>query len=356
MEEKIDILRLNRAQLTTPAYKELIQSLFVKGDVDARLRYANWAFIENPALKPDEDLPIYLCRVDGKDAGQFAIIPVDIMFAGERIRGGWCVDFYVSPDYQRRGIGTKLLNSAFLDFPVLMTLGQTVPSFELFHHRLKWIYNDNRLTRYKSFLKKRLAGKYLLAKMGFGKGSPAPIAQSIHGDLPAGVSFESVDSFEGFPDFMRGKNLEDENVTCILRTVPFLTWRYLQHPFITYNLHKISVSSGQSILVVWREQVTDCWNESIIVDILYPGTVSKESMEIALDAFQKCIYFMGFETIECRTSDRLVLESFKDNFMSKREPVQKFIYGKKTMEDCPVIENDQWKLYAGDCDVDTLNF
>jgi len=356
MDEKIDIIRLDRSQLSTPEYRELISSLFVSGDVDKRLRYADWVFVENPALAPDEGLPIYVCKVDGKDAGQLAVIPVEIVLAGEHIRGGWCVDFFVSPNFQRRGIGKKLLNAAFNDFPVQMTLGQTDASFELFHSGLKWVFNDNRLTSYKSLLKKRLAFKFLLKKLGIYRGCSPELKPVSFFNLPSGESFDLVNSFADCSDILRGQNVKDKNVAGILRTADFLEWRYLKHPYIKYSINKITLSSGICVHVVWRVVNRDSWCTAVIVDILYSDKVSADSMKHALDIFWQCAVTMGLEVIECQTSDKLVLQGLRDSNMSQRHLAQRFLYGTNSMEKCPIIENDQWRLFAGDCDVETLSF
>ncbi len=356
MDEKIEIRRLERSDLNTSAYKQMIQSLFVFGDVDKRLRYAQWIFLENPALKQDEGLPIYMCLVDGKEAGQLAIIPVEIVLSGERIRGGWCVDFFVSPNYQRRGIGKKLLDAAFKDFPVQMTLGQTDVSFELFRSKLNWVYNNNRLTTYKSLLKKSLIIKYLLTKLGLSKGTPGKVDKLDRLDFNSGVSYETVHSFQDCQNILRGQDINSKSVSGILRTIPFLEWRYFKHPYINYTVSKISLADKSCIHIVWRVKQNECWSLAVIVDILYPARVSAESMKSSLEIFKRTITKMGFEMFECQTTDTMVLQGLCDSFVSRRENGQRFLYGMHSMDACPVIENEKWKLYAGDCDVETLDF
>lgn len=356
MGEKIEIIRLGRSKMLTSEYKKLIQTLFVSGDVDKRLSYAKWSFVENPALHHDEDLPIYVCHVDGKEAGQLAIIPAVVMFSGEKIRGGWCVDFFVSPDFQRRGIGKKLLAAAFADFPILMTLGQTDASFELFHSSLKWIYNENRLTCIKLLLKKRFAVKYIISKFSNFKKSSSRFIEIDHFALEPGESFTKIDSFLNYHDILRGQNATSEMATGVLRTSEFLEWRYLKHPFIKYRINKIELSNGAHVQVVWRVIESDCWMTASIVDFLYSSSVTVLDMKRAISIFSICVLAMGIEVIECKTSDKLVLSGFSKRYFSKWEPCQRFLYGISSMITCPVVNNDQWQLYSGDCDVESLNF
>jgi GNAT superfamily N-acetyltransferase len=356
MEKEIEIKRLKREQLKTAEYAQFIQSLFVAEKVAERLNYAKWVFLDNPALKPHEDLPIYLCKVNGENAGQLAIIPVESVLACERIRGGWCIDFFVNSKYQRRGIGQKLVNAAFADFPLLMTLGQTDASFTLFNLGLDWIFNENRLINYKTILKQRLVFKFAIYKLGLFALNAAKIVNVSKFDLPSNVSFEMVSSFADYHGVLRGQDINNKKVAGILRTEEFLEWRYLKHPYIKYKISKITVSCEKIIHIVWRILKKDGWSIAIIVDVLYTKQVQEASMTKALDTFQYCIGKMGLEMIDCSTTDHLVLEGFGNKKMSRKEPQQRFLYGMNSMATCPVIDNEQWLLYAGDCDVEALIF
>ncbi|MDP2645971.1 MAG: GNAT family N-acetyltransferase [Desulfobacterales bacterium] len=357
MGEKIDAVRLKRSDLDSATYRQLIQSLFVKGQVDHRIRYARWLFEENCALKNDEQLPIYLCSIDSNAVGQLAIIPVEISLAGRPIRGGWCVDFYVNPHFQRRGIGIKLLNAAYQDFPVLMTLGQTDSSFDLFVSKFGWHHEDYRLTSYKSFLRTHLLVKYLFKKMGLlkTKEEPRSLPQKKY-EPPGGVLFRSMDSFENITDPLNCQDEKDPKAAMVLRTPAFLEWRYIRHPFIKYNLNHIRPTRCCDIYVVWRMVHDDFWRRAALVDILYENGTPVTAMKIALKALMQCASFYGAQIFECQTTDQLVLKALPDSLLSVKKPAARFLYGMQNMAECPLIPISQWKLYAGDCDLETLDF
>jgi GNAT superfamily N-acetyltransferase len=79
-----------------------------------------------------DDLPIYVFLDGDEPVGQLGILPCPTMLKGERVRNGWCVDFYVMKRAQRGGVGGKLLKAAYADFSLLSTLGQSDLAYNFF--------------------------------------------------------------------------------------------------------------------------------------------------------------------------------------------------------------------------------
>jgi hypothetical protein len=355
MGEKIDIIRLKRSDLYSPTYRQLIESLFGKEQAEKRLRYAQWLFADNPSLKKDEDLPIYLCRIDNKYVAQIAVIPVQMILAGNSIRAGWSVDLQVKSDYQRRGIGIKLENATYQDFPVIMSLGQSEAGFNI-ASKLGWHYSDNRLTYYKCFLGSHLILKYLAIKIGLLKRSePKALPQKIFRG-PKEVSFKSIDSFKEIKTSLNHQDIKDGKAVLILRTPAFLEWRYACNPFIKYFIHRLRTFDSFDIYIVWKIVNDNYWRRARVIDILYSNDVPAVAMKAALKALRECASFYGADIIECETSDALVLECLPKTLLSKKYPGKRFLWWTRNMEEIKFTPIDHFKLYAGDCDVETIDY
>jgi GNAT superfamily N-acetyltransferase len=356
MGEKIEVIRLKRVDLYSPTYQWLIESLFPKEQFDKRLRYAKWIFDENPFLQKTEDLPIYIYRIDTIGVGHLAIIPTEIVFDGNLIRGGWCIDFFVNLNYQRRGIGKKLLAATYQDFPVLMTLGQTDAAFELFSAKLGWHYNDNRLTHYKISVGRHFLLKYFAIKVGLLKRAKPNATPEKPFEGPKGVIFRSIDSFKEIIDSLNRQDLRRDRVALILRTPAFLQWRYGCHPFVKYNINYVRPSNLYDIYIVWRIVTENIWRTAKIVDILYDSNIPLSAMKTALKVLIKCASFYGAEILECETSDTFVLKALPNNLLSVKDPGKRFLYSMQAIDKCPFFPIDHWKLFAADCDVDAYDF
>ncbi len=354
MDEIINVVRLEKENLYSPAYQELVSSLFVQGKVDERIQYAKWLFEDNPALKSDANLPIYICKVNNNDAAQLAIIPVEVVFSGKLIRGGWCVDFYVKSNFQRRGIGKKLLDAAYKDFPLLMTLGQTNASFDLFFSKLGWYYNNNRLIYYKTFLSSSLLIKFLAKKIGLFK--KHFLAKKIETQFLSKLANLPIREFTSFQEAINQNLLEIKDSTYIYKDIKYLEWRYIYHPFIRYNKHCIEVLKQYNIYIVWRIVFDGFWQCAKIVEIFYKENTPMSAMKTALHIFMQYVFSFGAEIMECQTNDSFVLQCLPKNIFSSRNIDKRFLYGMASMKDCPFIPNENWKLYSGDCDVETLSF
>lgn len=350
------IVRLNKDELFDSLYREFAESLFGSETIDQRLLYSQWLFAENPALLPDKQLPIYIFWIDSRPVGQLGIIPANLTFCGNEVRGGWTIDFFVRPEGQRRGIGKKLLQAAFKDFPILMTLGQTDASFGLFI-KCGW-HKSTPLTRYK----KLLHPVFSLPKMVLKKtGMLAKIRNDFLSPgqrdlkLPADVIVDAVDSFLDIEVQSGHGFFCKRGTTFIQRSKDFLQWRYFSNPFVEYNVYRIHLKGFSDIIVVWRIVHDKFWCKAIIVDFLYGVDLTLPAMRETLKIVMEYTKFQGAEMIECQTSDPLVLNALSKSMFSSKDSGARFLYGVADMSACPLIPTEDWSLFSGDCDVEALS-
>jgi len=301
-----------------------------------------------------EDLPIHVHWIGSQPTGQLGIIPVDLVLAGKPMRGGWCVDFYIRPEYQRRGIGGKLLQAAHQDFPLLLTLGQTDSSFRLFR-KYGWHYHAP-ITYYKKLLRPgHSLPKWVLQKVGFSAAthscSPQPRPRPFK--PPKDVLCDSVDSFEGIKSPPECQSLD--NATYIRRSAAFLQWRFFANPFVKYNVHRIRLYGQSDVYIVWRLVRHPLWCSAVLVDVLYEAEVSTTVLRAALKVVMGWAASQGAEQFECQISDPNVLNALPNGVLTTRQPGARFLYGMLDMAQCPLVPTEKWRLFAADCDVEGLS-
>ena len=90
------------------------------GDED----YIEWLYYKNPAG------PLHIAfAMDGDTiAGQYAVVPVNILLNGKQLKGSIPVDLFVNSRYRYQGIFTALaeaIHSRLSDYNVILTLGHT---------------------------------------------------------------------------------------------------------------------------------------------------------------------------------------------------------------------------------------
>ncbi len=347
---------MNKDELFGAQYREFAESLFGSDTIDQRLRYVQWLFAENPALLPDKQLSIYIFWIDSSPVGQLGIIPVNFMFNGNMIRGGWTIDFYVKPEGQRRGIGKKLLQAAFRDFSVLMTLGQTNASFGLFI-KCGW-HNCASLTHYKKLLHPAFSvPKMALQKAGLLAKTGMDFLKSGRGNfkLPADVIVDPVDSSSDIEIQAEHSFLNNPGETCIQRSKAFLQWRYFSNPFVKYNVYRICIKGYSDVIAVWRIVHDRQWCKAILVDFFYGEDMTLPVMKKALKIVMAYSRSQGAEIIECQTSDLMVLDALPKRMFTSKYSGGRFLYGMVDMSNCPLIPTENWKLFPGDCDVEALS-
>lgn len=331
------IHRLTPDELGAASYERFARAIFGDATWAGHVRYCRWLYGRNPALGPDEPLPVYVyCDADAIVA-QAGFIPADIVLDGEALRAGWCVDFFTLPSHRRQGIGRQLLDAAQQDFPLLMTLGQTAASRGLFI-KCGW-HAAGALQVYKHILRPL---RYLATRTARRVGLRTP---------PRPASPPMADS----PDYTpSASELSERNAarTRIVRSPAFVRWRYRDGPFRGYRIERFRHEGLADTHAVWRCLNEESPQRGVLVDLFYAADLSDADLKRVLAAVMDSMRGDGVELFECQTSDRRVLSAFPGGPLAKTEPGVQFLYGRGDGGACPAIAVDQWRLFAGDCDVD----
>ena len=348
------IERLSRHELTSPAYRQLAAERFGAGNWEAHVRYARWLFDENPASRRDQPLPIFVCRYGHQWVGQMGVIPVDGRFDGISLRGGWCVDLFVLPDYQRRRVGENLATAVQHDFPLSLTLGQTDSAYGLACH-LGWCAAGS-LTRYRRLLRP-LSGvaKKAMEKAGLASLAHARFTGSTAPEMPAlpNILIEPVTSFADIADQHRDLRGAAGPPMRIGRTAAFMQWRYCDHPFFRYTVRRLMIAGHGEAYAVWRLIDDGLWRRASLVDLVCPGGLPQALIAQITALVTDCIRADGAEIFDCQTSDAAVLAALGTQPFSRTEPGMRFLYRHGAGPTPVPATAEAWRLYAGDGDADT---
>ncbi len=335
------VQRVAAGELTGSAYHRLAEALFGAANWSAHVRYCRWLLGDNPAGRTDGTLPLYV-YTDGDDlAGQLAIVPADVAIAGHQLHAGWCVDFHVLPNHQRKGIGLQLLQAAAADFPLLLSLGQTEASGRLFR-RCGW-FDAGRLTVVaKPVSLWRLATNRILGRR-----------DSVLRSLKRGDGFTPIAVADDLRRFGIDDWCTEDAPARVTRTADFVEWRYFRCPGVTYALRAVE-SRGQRACVVWRSVPDRRGRRARVVDFITPPKAAPEVVRRLIAATLHGLRDEGFALCDWPTSTPDILAALGCGVLTRQSPGARLIYGRMDGVPAPVVPIARWSLAAGDCDVDAM--
>ncbi|MCR9293394.1 MAG: GNAT family N-acetyltransferase [bacterium] len=350
--DSASIRRLPRDALAGGDYKAFIQPLFGGQYVTQRIGYLEWLLAGNPFLAEEQDLPIFIYQQGGQMLGQLAIIPADLTVHGEEYRGGWCIDFFVSPNAQRQGVGIQLLQAATQDFPLLMTLGQTDLAYRFFIKH-GW-HACGAMTQWRCIVNlSRTLPKLLMRKLRVTSGraaqltSPDPLPDYDRNGLRM-RRCTTTEDLEAYVEFASPRSLH------IHRPTEFLRWRYLDCPFAEYHLLRIAFEGTPTLVAALRIGELGGWLQCNVVDVMYPDDLPDEILAEFSHALKYYAARCGAEMLECRTSDFRLLRSFGESIFTSQADAQRFMYGMQGGSPGGELSIDECRLFGADCDVDSL--
>jgi hypothetical protein len=348
------IERLARDELTSPAYRQLAAERFGAENWEAHVRYVRWLLDENPASRRDEPLPIFVCRDRERLIGQLTVIPVDLRFNGTPLRGGWCVDTFVLPAYQRQRIGEGLHTTAQRDVAALLTVGQTEAGYRLLRHLGFCVAGS--LTHYRRLLRP-VSGvaKKALEKAGLTDLARALFRRPTAREIPPVpiLRVEPITSFAHIVDRHCDLRGPAGAPTRICRTAAFMQWRYCDHPFFHYAVRRLTIAGHGDAYAVWRLIDDGLWRRASLVDLVYPNGLPQSLIAHVTAVVTDCMRGDGAEIFDCQTSDAAVLAALGTRPLSRAEPGMRFLYWLGVEPTPSRATAEPWRLYAGDGDADT---
>ena len=307
------------------------------GALPFKERIWHWQFEENPFGHRFD--PVVLTRA-GRVAGFNGVMPIDVLYDGERISALWSCDFFVDGAYRRQGLGKRIkealiekseLIAAFgisnLAAPVLLKMGWH-SSGEVGVFR-----------KYRSFDS--------LRKIAIGG---LQLANAIGGvvERPRGKAQEVI-----LADALPEKRLVDglwERVggsyrKIVVRNHDYLHWRYERHPLARYRFAHVYAGRQLEAIGVYRESGANAQ----LVDMLCEARdgASRDRLVTAIARL-----YPDSSRCGCITSDRLLAASLRRHaFFRTREEIRFFVRSARPADSAC---ESGWFIMTGDSDGELL--
>lgn len=336
--------------------QELWRQLFPASQGDAWQECWHWLYAQNPFWNRPEIYPLVVCRSGDRFIGQLGLIPTRVRLNGKWTEAAWCIDYFLLPDYQRKGIGRQLVDYAIERTPLLMTIGQTEASYTLFV-KTGW-HDQGRLSWNSTVLR---PSHLALKRVGLlTRGEPASKwGGTLRSAGPFGSLKWCVEVVNAWADephaFPTQRDSEADGKALVARTAGFMEWRYGRHPRLRYaSLKIVSGKTGQlGAYAVVRFGRRGPYQKALLCDLI-PGPLAPPALlRRALAALAGFCAQNGAELLDAQMSPALKPAGRLGCMLSKTDPGSRFLY--RTTEQRPAIPLSGWQLAPGDCDVDLVD-
>ena len=350
----MNINRISKNGEVEKYFKGLVESeLFDSTSLD-RKKW-RWKYADNPFLF-DGNLPSWAYYIDNKIVGHLGAIPVELKTGFGKIRAAWAVDFITSPSYQKKGIGRALVEEMSKNFDLILTVGQTDMSYNLFM-KMGW-----KLLGFVPYYIKIWDAEVL-------------IEEKVKNAFFANLIVKPINLFLFFLNyFMKPKCSENINVSQIVsfdkevgrlweeiaefyeiivpRNFAYLSWKFDAQPNMYYAKFK-AVRNGKAVGYIITRTIKGNFSkpEGLIADII----VRPEDLEIIDSLMAAALLHLKKENcsvVRFYINNKIIEKAIKNNGFIKRRPFMRFLISKK-IDTLEGIENlASWHLTVGDCDID----
>jgi GNAT superfamily N-acetyltransferase len=213
-------------------------------------KFWQWEHIDNPAAT--KDLPnIWLVRIDGKIAGQFCLMPIALKVGDKIVKGGWCQNFIVLPQYRKMGIGRTLVSHVTKTYKdhldALLVAGTNDTSYSIFKNTgitdAGYIPLYVKISRIDGIVNGKIKNK-LLASLISMLGNAALGLFNFPAHLrryfktsSAGIAIKEVSSFDDSFDKLWESASAGLGLV-VRRDSAYLNWRFVSQPYWGYKIFK----------------------------------------------------------------------------------------------------------------------
>ena len=211
----------------------LYEEVFGQALTESSRRRWAWQYEQNPAGSGSPS--IWVARDDGKVLGQYASMPVRLLWGGREVRSSWGMDVFLHAAARGRGLGAELFTAWSDSVEVALGLGLTPSSYGLFQ---KLRYTDvGPVPFHVSVLDARAVARRRVGPL-------APLAgpllglgwRTLHPVRPIVDAGLRVTAASGFTAEYDGlwERAGRAWAMCVVRDRPYLDWKYGRCPTRTY--------------------------------------------------------------------------------------------------------------------------
>ena len=211
----------------------LYEEVFGRALTESSRRRWAWQYEENPA---GSGVPsIWVAKDDGRLLGQYASMPVRLLWGGREVRSSWGMDVFLHEAARGRGIGAQLFTTWSRSVDVALGLGLTPSSYGLFH---KLRYTDvGPVPFHVAVLDARAVARRRVGRLAAAAGPLLGLGwRALHPVRPLADAGLSVSPSPGFTaEYDRLWERAGRTwAMCVVRDRAYLDWKYGRCPTRTY--------------------------------------------------------------------------------------------------------------------------
>lgn len=315
----------------------------------------HWQYMENPFCLT-QDPSVWIYNLDGERAGHLGTIPVALKAGSQQITAAWAVDFATLSKYRKRGIGRSLVEEAVKNFDLLLTVGQTDMSFNLFR-KMGWEFLGYlpyyiKIFDMKVLIKDKIKNIFILNIV-------SPLFNLFFAALnffkkpqkSQGIEVDSIDNFSEDADLFWQEICVGYKIT-IPRNQAYLNWKYDRQPnmrYVKFCAKRNGRTCGYIILRCVKINLPN--PEGIITDIV----VNPDDREATEALFFGALRYLKRErcsVVRCYINNKDIQRYLADCGFVRCKPYMRFLISTKRDNFAEITNLDNWFLSAGDCDID----
>lgn len=173
--------------------------------------------------------------------GFFGIVPKRFIFSGNILKGAEITTWIISEELRGKSFASGMLNHLINNYDFICAVGGVTPPALYVYKRMGFkcirsiprfykIYNIERTKRISNITD---LGLELLSKIN--------------------IKVESLPNVEEFNSMSKYKNFY-ESLNCFSRSISYVEWRYINHPFFKYKIFVTNPNSEKEVFLVLRIQ------------------------------------------------------------------------------------------------------
>jgi len=331
---------------------DLAKTYYDSGEIISN-DYLNWQYCQNPS-----GFPIYsLAFCEEKLIGQYFVIPINYLINGQKIKGTLSLNTLTHPDFQGKGIFTKLADSTY-DLcekeNIKFTLGFPNPlSYGGFVKKLNFNHIGNASLLIQPLKPFSILQNFLTKK-----------TEKHGGDIPFSwenfmVNNKNTRLLEKKDEILYNEfwhSLKFKKAT-IDKDFSYIKWRYLDipkrkyYPIIVENNHKITAFCTVRVEIVMNIKT------AVIMDSFLLPEHSKD-MNILIKLLLKTLKKQGISMVTCLNPNEEIIKTiFKNKFFIKiperflPQPIPIILREHQVNVGIDLKQVNNWSFSFGDYDI-----